>query len=237
MLIDSWKKFIKSVRFFFPIILINYLMECAYIYTDKLFPITRVTGVVTSNKNFIERVNKQNLLMCIIISIIFILISAFIEVYILLIIKESINNNKIDYKSQFKKSFSYYPRYIVLGIIMLFITLGLTLISFVLGFNLPFLIIIGILLVLFLSIIMTPCGPYLVYVNSSVDDGLYKGMSIGKKYFWSILLLIILRGAVYIDIKIEFIDYIQSLIVAFINTYIFLFSMNICKKELESHID
>lgn len=237
MLIDSWKKFIKSVKFFIPIILVNYLIECAYIYTDKLYPIARVAGVVTSNRNFIERVNKQNLLMCIIISIIFILISNFIEVYILLIIKESINNNKIDYKSQFKKSFSYYPRYIGLGIIMLFITSGLLLMSAVLGLSLPFLTLIGILLSLFLSIIMTPCGPYLVYVNSSVTDGLYKGISIGKKFFWSILLLIILRGVVYADINIEFIHYIQSLIVAFINTYIFLFSMNICKKELESDVD
>ncbi|WP_027624847.1 hypothetical protein [Clostridium lundense] len=222
---EVWDKYMKGFKLILPFILVYVLFQNTS-FNFKFVEYGFFEGKFSTFKQAVE----NNL-----ISILFILfVGSLFYSFLTVVIKKLINGEIINYIESFKESLGIYLKYLGLNIILSGVMLGVMLLGFF-HIIMP----IAFILMIYLSVIFTPCEAYLVYNNSSPVEAFKKGISVGKKYSGEIILLsimicIILGIASVITISMKT-SPIGEIFVDFINTcalfYVYAFAMTICKKE------
>ncbi|MBC2397023.1 hypothetical protein [Clostridium tetanomorphum] len=235
---ETWNKYVKGLKFLLPFILVQVLFE---IISFKIFNNIGVDkyNFITEGENLIRNSIGRNIKELITGNLALIIFSLLVEPlfysFVMIIMKKLITDKDVNYTEDFKVSLSFYLRYLGLTIIIGAILLGTMLLS-LFAMVVTFVFFLIIILVIYLAIAVTPCSAYLIYYDTTPEEALSKGMALGKKYFWKILLLSIIMGVLnrFIDVgpNASIIGYVA---IAFIRTsvkfYLLMFTMNICKEE------
>ncbi|WP_027624921.1 hypothetical protein [Clostridium lundense] len=222
---EVWNKYMKGFKFLLPFILVHVLFQS----TSLNLNLNQYTFLGGSFTTF-EQTIASNF-----VPILFILfVGSLFYSFLTVVIKKLINGENINYIESFKESLNIYLKYLGLNIILSTITLGVILLGF-----LSILMSIAFILMIYLSIVFTPCEAYLVYNNTRPVTSLKQGIAVGKKHSGEIILLsfmlcVILSiiAAVTLNFKT---NVISEVFLNFITTcasfYVYTFAMTICKKE------
>lgn len=193
---ETWKNYKESFNVILPFILVKVVFEIlVFIITKNIifdkFSFIGQEEIITGN--FLA--NRGIIIKSIINTVFSLFVVALFEAFLMVIIKASLNKEDINYKEKFKESLGFYLRYLGLTIIIYAILLGTILLS-IFAFIIPFIIILSLGVALYFEIALMPCTSYLIYHDTTPEIALQKGRELGKKYFWKILLFVIVMGVI-----------------------------------------
>ena len=191
-----------------------------------------------NNNNLISAANSNITMSFILYIAIAIFTEPLFGTYIRVILRKIISNEEINHRECFTEGFSYYWRFLGVTVIIALIFLAFIIPTIILGL-IPFigiLLLIGVIVgIVYIGTIYSPCLEYLILNNSTISDALSNGTSVGKKYFWRILLLSFVVSLVQ---RVETNDKISSISIFVILTLIYLavdsfaalYRMSLCKE-------
>lgn len=231
---EALEKYRKGFKMLLPFILLKMLYQISkFKFTKDKY------GMITEGEELFRNmsgVNVKHLIASnIILIIIVILIVPLFYSFLYLVIKRIVKDEEINYKEAFDESLQFYLRYFTLNIIIIALFIGILLLA-AFSVMIPFLVIaVGILFV-YLVITIIPCEAYLIYNDVSAEEAFSKGRAVGRKYFWKLVLILVITVLMVSILDVipdtNIIVYIiKSFIDIFIGFYIYVFSMVLCKKE------
>lgn len=237
MYTDVFKKYFQNFKFILPFILVELAFDVATFETTGNDIGTDKYGFMTKG-DFFGNI-RGDIISLIMNNIVIILIILFVTplfyAFLQLVMKSIIREEEVNYRESFRESLGFYFRYLGLSIIIIAIVLGILLLSFF-AIMLPILLIGIVILLVYIGITITPCGSYLIYYDTSPEEALSEGRKLGKKYFWSIFLVGLISGIINAIIKVKpeasLLTYsIITFITITIQYYMYMFTINICRKE------
>ena len=233
---ETWKNYKESFNFILPFILVKVAFEIiVFAFTKNMsfdkFRFIGQEGIITGSFLANRGVIVKN-----IIELVFnlFLVSLF-EAFLIVIMKALLNKEDINYKEKFKESLGFYLRYLGLTIIMYAILLGIVFLG-IFAFIVPFIAIFLLGAAIYFEIALMPCTAHLVYHDTTPEIALQKGRALGKKYFWKILLFVIVMGVIgaVVDVYENSNILIYSLydfLKVNMEMFLIMFTVAICKKE------
>ncbi|WP_315120416.1 hypothetical protein [uncultured Clostridium sp.] len=229
------KKFKDNYLFMLPFILVNYAISAAAdIMAGGEGQIVNKYNTVFNKGNFFEGINKAGL----ILFIISIVLGPLIYCSMSVISKKVFRDEEINIGESVKEASKYYFRYILLALLIAAMVIGLTMGIGLIALMGPLVVLTPVLLIIMVAymIIYEPCSEYLVYHDVSPEQALKEGKKVGKKYYFSLLGIIIVSSVIgYIVQKFYndnlTINLIVSFIIVNINAFFVMFRINLCHME------
>lgn len=233
---EVWQKYKKGFIFILPFILLQVIFESMGFNRTKdvtvdTYKLTKEIGTMMMNSIGLKSTTVNNAIWL----ILFLFVSSLFYLFLTVITKNLINEEPINYKENFEESIDYFTRYLGVNIIMtIVLTIG-TLISglFIIS---VYTIFLAPILIICMDTLLKPCGAYLVYYNSNIDEALSDGVKLGKDYFWRIvffnLIITFMNILINTSTKLNIITYsLMDFLKVSVEFYILMFSMYICKRE------
>ncbi|MTI67225.1 MAG: hypothetical protein FH753_11605 [Firmicutes bacterium] len=241
MLGELFKKYYKNITNLLPYLIIKSIFDVVLLRLSFInFEISQLMYIYQDRGEITEILSsgyKDYIIGGIIFLLISFLTTPVFGVFIGLINKRILDNEKIDQIKIVKESLNYYFRYLGVVSVIILIIIGF-LVMIVLSGIVPILgifLIIGLFIfMIYVMIIYNVCTEYLIYYNTTVGEALKEGSTVGKKFFFRILILsIIVKGISKILDKIHTNNYFIILIIIIltiaIDIFQVLYRMNLCK--------
>lgn len=236
MLDKVFEKYKENFKYF----VIFFILSVAIALVTKSYNITALQSFeLDINYNFKEYFNAKNIVMV----IVFTLLEVYIATYGLLLSRKAIKEEPIHIGESLTEVFFFYPR--ILGLSIIFIVILILLSLLIGGFIrlttsfgfIMFNVILYLILIILLGILTHTIQNYLVYYDESIGSSIKGGIIVGKKYFFRILVLIILASLIgqlpnMRSAKTNWIIYVLGVfILSIYNMFINLYITNLCKEK------
>lgn len=233
---EVWQKYKKGFKFILPFILLQIIFESVGFRRTGNSNIDTYTLIKEIGTSMANSIGLENSIANSIIWLVFFLfVSSLFYIFLIVVIKSIVNQRSINYKENFEESVDYFTRYFGVNIIITIILAIVTLVSGIFIIS-PYTVLISPILIVSMDTLLKPCGAYLVYYNSSIDEALSDGVKLGKDYFWRIIFLSFIITFINIltnaSTNLNIITYsLMDFFKVSIKFYILMFSMYICKRE------
>lgn len=236
---EAWEKYREGFKVLLPFILVKLLFQISSFKFTNSNVALNTHNMITEGELLIRNMSEANFNVIIVSSlflvIIFILVVPLFYSFLYLTIKKIVKDEEINYREIFEESFRFYLRYLALIIIIIAILIGILLLG-IFSMIIPFLAIAVVIFLVYIIITIIPCEAYLIYNDVSAGEALNQGRKIGKKHFWKLFLIVLITSVVGNIIKMDssanIIMYsVKSFITTFIEYYMYMFAMVLCKQE------
>lgn len=242
---EAWEKYREGFRMLLPFILVKLLYQISsFKFTNSNVTLDKY-DMITGGESLLRNMSEVNVKALVVSSLFLIIISIFalplFYSFLYLTIKSIVKDEEINYRDIFRESFRFYLRYLTLIIIIIAILIGILLLA-AFSMIIPLLVIAIVILLVYVIITIIPCEAYLIYNDVSAEEALSKGRKIGKKYFWKLLLIVLITSVIgsiiRLDSSTNIVVYaVKSFITISIEYYLYIFAMVLCKQEENQILD
>lgn len=234
------EKYFKNFKVILPYIIVKIIFS--YFVVFLLIGGMTLKGafnIFTSGINF-EEIKSAGTFIIIVSFILIIFVEPFFQLFITMIMKKIEKKEVIKQMETLKACISYYLRFLGVNILIGLMIFGLYIFMLLMAVIpvIGILAMIGIFIFLVYVVTIYSCSTeYLVYSDCEVGEALSYGKEVGKKFFWSLLIVNIIFGVINLILG-KVLEYNSSIILAMvfslimlvIESMIILYRMSLCKE-------